>query len=408
MSSVEPRTFVEKVTPDLFLLRVDDTRIKFFEGMWEIPEGITYNAYLLATGEGAVLFDGWKREYAELLLSSLESIVDIRSVKFAVVHHAEPDHSGSAPVLAEKAPHAVFLGHPIAGRILKSHYRVERFRPVKDGEALQLGGRTLRFIYAPWLHWPDTIFTFVEEEGVLLSCDVFGSYSTPSLFDDEADLEALARAVRKYAVTVVGHYSEWIAKGLEKLKTAGINPKIIAPAHGTVYRSNPHWAIERWAEISSGAAKRGKTALVYVSMYGNVDRLFHALEERLRGRGLEVAVHAFTDKQRSLASEVLTDVSDAELLILGVPVYEASVHPLMIHLARLIGEKLPSRKQIPILLLSSYGWGPASRKLAEILQSYGFTNLHIIDFEGSAGAELLAKVDSLLSEAHAKLAGGGA
>lgn len=376
--------------------------MKFFESMWEIPEGISYNAYLLTTSEGSVLFDGWKREYANLLLSALESLTDTRSIRYAVVHHAEPDHSGSAPLLAEKAPQVVFLGHPIAGRILKSHYGVERFKPVKDGEVLRLGDRTLRFFYTQWLHWPDTISTFVEEEGILLSCDAFGSYSTLPLYDDQASPLELERAARKYAVTVVGRYSEWILKGIEKLNALGLKPRVIAPAHGPVYRSNPSWALEKWAEIASGAAKPGKVVLAYVSMYGNVDRLFHALRERLRAKGLEVVVHAFTDKHRALVSEVLADVSEAELLVLGAPVYEADVHPLMIHLARLIGEKLPSRKQMPIVVLSSYGWGPASRKLAELLQSYGFTNLRVIDFEGSAGAEILSKVESLLAEAQAK------
>lgn len=397
---MEPRVFIERVTPDLFLLRLDDREARFFEGIWEIPEGITYNAYLLLTGEGSVLFDGWKLDYAELFISSLESLVDIRSINFAVVHHSEPDHSGSVPALAEKAPRVVFLGHPIAGKILKSHYRVERFRPVKDGELLRLGERTLRFIHAPWLHWPDTIFTLVEEEGVLLSCDVFGSYSTPSLFDDQANLPELERAARKYAVTVVGHYSDWILKGLEKLNALGISPRVIAPAHGPVYRSNPSWAIEKWAEFSSGAAKPGKVVLVYVSMYGNVDRLFSMLEKLLRSKGLEVVTHSFTDKHHALASEVLADASDAELLVLGAPVYEANLHPLMLHITRLIGEKLSNRRGLPILILSSHGWGPAGRKLVEVLQSYGFANLRVLDFEGAAGTELLAKIESLISEVY--------
>lgn len=399
---VETRILREKVTDDLYLIRVDDKRVRFFEGAWEIPEGITYNAYLLHTGEGSVLFDGWKREYADLLLSSLESVVDLRDVKHAIVQHSEPDHSGSAPLLAEKASQVIFLGHPIAGKILRSHYGVERFKPVKDGEVLRVGGRSLRFIHVPWLHWPDTIFTFIEEEGVLLSCDAFGSYSTPPAFDDMADVRELERATRKYAVTVVGHYSDWIAKGLEKLRAAGISPRIIAPAHGTVYRSNPSWILQKWGEISSGASKPGKVVLVYVSMYGNVDHLFKKLETRLRGKGLEVVVHVFTDKQRALVSEVLADASDASLLVLGAPVYEASVHPLMLHVAGLIGEKLPNRKKTPVVILSSYGWGPASRKLQELLQSYGYTNLQVLDFEGAPSAEVLARVESLLSGAVEK------
>lgn len=392
---VEPKVYVEKVTGDLYLLRVDDVRVEFFEAMWEVPERITYNAYVLA-GDEPVLFDGWKREYSNLFLQALEEVVEPRSLKLAVVHHAEPDHSGTAPAVAEAAPQAVFAGHPLAGRILRSHFRVERFKPVRDGERLSACGRTLRFVYTPWLHWPDTIVTFIEEEGVLLSCDVFGSYSLPPLFDDQADRSRLSRAIRKYVVTVVGHYIDHVGKAVEKLRSLGVAPRVIAPGHGPVYRSDPEWVVKEYLKVASGAPEPGKAVIVYTSMYGAVEEAASLVKRKLEERGFKVTVFAFTDKARPPISEVLSEASDAELLVLGTPVYEANAHPLMVHVARLIGEKLPHRRAMPVLLLSSYGWGPAGKELAELLKSYGFTDIHLVELEGAPqGSELENALEAL-------------
>jgi flavorubredoxin len=399
-SAVEPRVYVEKVAGDLYLLRVDDVRVEFFEAMWEVPERITYNAYVLA-GDEPVLFDGWKREYSDLFLQALGEVLDPRNLKTVVVHHAEPDHSGTVPAVAEAAPRAVFVGHPLAGRILRSHFRVERFKPVGDGERLSACGRTLRFVYTPWLHWPDTIVTYVEEDGVLLSCDVFGSYSLPPLFDDQADRSQLSKAIRKYTVTVIGHYIDHVGKGIEKLRSLGITPRVIAPGHGPVYRSEPGWVVEEYLRVASGRWEPGKAVIAYVSMYGAVEEAVNAAKRALEGKGFRVYVFGFTDKARPPVSEVLAEASDAELLVLGAPAYEANAHPLMVHVARLIGEKLPHRRGMPVILLSSYGWGPAGKALAELLKNYGFSNLYTFEFEG-------APRESELEEALKSIVGKGA
>ncbi len=379
---MEPRFYVEKVTGDLYLLRVDDVRVEFFEAMWEVPERITYNAYVLA-GDEPVLFDGWKREYSDLFLQALEEVLEPRSLKIAVVHHAEPDHSGTAPAVAEAAPQAVFTGHPLAGRILKSHFRVERFRPVKDGERVSASGRTLRFVYTPWLHWPDTIVTYIEEEGVLLSCDIFGSYSLPPLFDDQADRNQLSKAIRKYAITVIGHYIDHVGKGIEKLRNLGLTPRVIAPGHGPVYRSKPEWVVEEYLKVASGRPEPGKAVIVYASMYGAVEEAANAVKRALEEKEFKVVTLGFTDKARPPVSEVLAEVSDAELLVLGAPAYETNAHPMIVHVARLISEKLPHRRGMPVVLISSYGWGPAGKVLADLLKSYGFINIHLVEFEGA-------------------------
>jgi len=216
---------VAKVTEDLYVLRVDDRYTKYFEALWEIPEGITYNAYLLKTDEGDVLFDAWKRQFSSHLMEALERVTSPDRLKYVVVHHMEPDHTGSLEDVLRWAPNAKVLGHPLAGRMMNAYPKAkERFKPVKDGEVLEVGGKKLRFVHTPWLHWPETMMTWLEEEGVLLTCDAFGGYGIPlSLFDDQCvKLEEMIREMRKYVVTVIGHYREWIDRNIAKLEKLGI------------------------------------------------------------------------------------------------------------------------------------------------------------------------------------------
>lgn len=388
---MDAKFYVEKVLGSLYLLRVDDTRVKFFEAMWEVPEGVTYNAYILLTEEGAVLFDGWKREFEASFVEAVERVTDVRDIKTVVVHHAEPDHSGTTSVVAEAAPEAVFLGHQVAGKVLRSHYGLERFRPVKDGELLEIGGYRLRFIHAPWLHWPDSIVTFIENESALITCDIFGSFSTPPLFDDQVDRAKLSRYVRKYVVTVIGHYIDWIPKGIAKVKAAVPDAKVIAPAHGPVYRGNPSWVVEEYLKVASGQPEERKAVLIGVTMYGNVEKALAACREALEAKGWRTVTHVFTDVERPPVSEVLTDASDAELLVLGASSYEAMPHPLALHLLRLIASKLPHRRGMPILILSSYGWAPAGRQALELLTTNGFSKVSLVEFEGSSFENALDK-----------------
>lgn len=204
---------MDRVVEDLYIFRIDDDETNYFEALWSIPEGVTYNWYLLLSGDKTVLFDGWKREYAGKLVEILREVADPRDVDYVVVHHMEQDHSGSLPKILEvNGGRAEVLGHPLTGRMIRAFYGLNpRFRGVKDGESFLVGGKTLRFLYTPWLHWPETIMTYIVEDAVLLSCDAFGSFSIPpALFDsDEQVVSDYFKHVRKYVVDIVGRYSDY-------------------------------------------------------------------------------------------------------------------------------------------------------------------------------------------------------
>ncbi|QOJ78202.1 FprA family A-type flavoprotein [Infirmifilum lucidum] len=375
------KTYIERVTDDLYVLRVDDANIEFFEALWEIPEKISYNAYLLVKEDHVVLFDGWKAEYSQLLLESIGKVIDPRGITEVVVHHVEPDHSGSIPEIARVSEKAVFLGHPLAGRMLSSFYGVRRFKPLQDGAVADFGVKA-RFIHTPWLHWPETAVTYLEDEGVLLSCDAFGSYSLPPLFDDQADFTGLERAARKYFATVIGHYAPFVSKALEKLNKLGVRPQIIAPGHGTIWRRNVDQVLKLYANLA-GEELGGEATIVYVSMYGNVESAAQLVEKALKERGLKVNVYKFTDKARASMGDVLESISRSKIVVVGASTYESEVQPLMRYLLGIICEKFSYRKKLSFLVLSPYGWsGTGGKKLGEALRGFGFSRVEVVEWEG--------------------------
>ncbi|ABU82363.1 FprA family A-type flavoprotein [Ignicoccus hospitalis] len=368
---------VAKVTEDLYVLRVDDRYTKYFEALWEIPEGITYNAYLLKTDEGDVLFDAWKRQFSSHLMEALERVTSPDRLKYVVVHHMEPDHTGSLEDVLRWAPNAKVLGHPLAGRMMNAYPKAkERFKPVKDGEVLEVGGKKLRFVHTPWLHWPETMMTWLEEEGVLLTCDAFGGYGIPlSLFDDQCvKLEEMIREMRKYVVTVIGHYREWIDRNIAKLEKLGIKPNVVAPAHGLIWRKNVDRVFQVYKDVGKSKPKENKVLLVYASMYGTVEKVARGVECELVREGMEVAVYGFNDTSRPYISEILTDASDAEVVVFATPTYEVEAFPFLKFVAQELCWKVGNGKKA--VLISSYGWSSAAiEDLKKTLENCGYKSV---------------------------------
>ncbi len=373
---------IVEMDEDFYLLRVNDRSTRFFEALWEIPEGITYNAYLLKTSGGAVLFDGWKKPYSSMLINALETLVEPSELKYIIVNHMEPDHTGSLEDTVKWAGDPVVLGHPMAGRMMNTYPEArKRFRPVKDGEEIEVGGEKLRFIHTPWLHWPETMVSWIENRRILVSCDVFGGYGAPpALFDDECSNMPLAeRWIRKYVVTVIGHYREWINKGLAKITNAGIEPRIIAPGHGLVWRSSPGEIISLYAKLGSAGAGKRKVLVLYGSMYGTVERLVDILSHTLVKKGYSVAIHGYTDTQRPVLSEILADAVDAEVFVIAAPTYEADVFPLVKHTVDEVCWKASAPRKA--VVISSYGWGSvAAKHLKKTLEACGFTVVEKIEY----------------------------
>ncbi len=394
------RKRVYELAENLYLLRLDDNKTKYFEAIWPIPEGVTYNSYLLLTGEGAILFDSWKHSYAEDFIETLEEVVDPIKVKYIVVHHMEEDHSSALPrVLEEIGSEVTIVGHPLTRTMLEAFYGARpRFKPIRDGEKISLAGKVIKFVHTPWLHWPETIMSYLENEGVLLSGDAFGGFSIPSMFDDEREgVAEYVRYVRKYIATVIGRYSSFVLKAVDKLKASRISPRIIAPAHGMVFRKNPEFIIDLYVRLARKEAEKGKVLVVYASMYGSVERAVLVAVEHLRALGFKPVIYRFTDIEQAPIGDVLSDAIDAEALIVGAPTYEGDVFPSVKYFLELLGKKIGGRKTV--LVISSYGWGGvAGRKIAEVLGAAGFKVAGILEFRGMPRLEDFERLKSLVRE----------
>jgi len=379
------RILCQEIERGFYLLRVDDERVNYFEGIWSIPERVTYNAYLLVGGNGAVLFDGWKTVYADDLIEVIGGIVSPRDLTHVIVHHVEPDHSGSLPKLLEaNGFRAEVVAHPMAKPMIESFYKISpRFRLVRDGEEILAAGERIRLIHTPWLHWPETMTSYLAGRKILISCDAFGGYSIPrTIFDDDdVVVREYLPSVRKYVATVIGFYRQHIIRNIEKLRDLQLDIGIIAPAHGLVWGRNPRLIIDYYRSLAEGRPDDNKILVVSGSMYGLMEEAARIVVEevgRLRGRA---AYYRFNDLEQPPFSEIIGDAIDSRAIILAAPTYEAGVYPLIDNLVDLIVKKIPPK---PVLVLGSYGWaGAAARRLSEKLAAAGFKIVEAIEFKGS-------------------------
>lgn len=405
---------VKEIVKGFYLLRIDDVDTKYFEALWDIPEGITYNSYVLLTDEGAVVFDAWKAAYADEFVEAVREVTPLRRVKYVVAHHGEPDHSGSIPALTKAVGDAgggvTLLGHPMVGRMLKSMYGLHTpFKPVSDGEEVAVGGITLKFLHTPWLHWPETIMTYLPDLGVLVSCDAFGSYSIPPCLTDEGCREDVLREyegfVRKYFTTVIGRFRKHVVRALGKLEAAGISPSTIAPSHGIVWVRDPGRIAGLYRRLAEGAVEEGKVVAIYSSMYGFVESAVDYVVRELEGRGFSVKVFAFTDSEQARVSEVLGEVEDAEAVVVGVSTYEAGAFPTLEHVLKLISVKAPGRGR-PALILGAYGWGASGGRVAkQVLEAGGYGVVGPIEFSGRLTDEVRVRLRAGVEELVKAVAG---
>lgn len=369
----------------MYLIQVHDHRSKYFEGVWDIPEGVTYNAYVLKTPDGAVVFDTVKATFTEDYLNALWELVSPDEIKHIVIHHMEPDHSGSLPALMEATNGKPEVwGHAFTKRLLASMYGLNpTFHAVKDGTELNFGGERMVFYLTPWLHWPETMVTYLPERRYLLTGDILGGFGTPrAIFDDNTkDVEIFRPMARKYFATVVGHYKENVTKQLPRLKEFGVHPKMVLPAHGLLWRNDPEHIYDRYVEWAQGIPTEGKVVIAYTSMYGYAEEAIGYTIELLKEHGISPIVFRYVDEHHDEVSDFLGELPDAQALILGTATYEGGMYLPMKHLIEEIIHKANYNK--PLLVLGAYGWaGAAGKEAARMFEDSAYNLVDVVEFRG--------------------------
>ena len=358
---------------------------RLFDSLIPLPDGTSYNAYLIEGSERTVLVDSVDPPMTNELLSQLE---DVSKIDYVISHHAEQDHSGAIPQVLEKFPDAKVISTPKAKGMLKDLLAIpeERFNPVKDGQTVSLGDKTLKFIYTPWVHWPETMVTYLEEDRILFSCDFFGSHiATSDLY--VTDEGRVYEAAKRYFAEIMMPFRSIIQKNLEKLGSYDI--EMVAPSHGPIYR-RPSFIVDAYRDWVLGAPKN-MVALPYVSMHKSTKKMVDYITTALLDRGVNVEQFNLTVID---IGKLATALVDAGTIVLGTPTVLAGPHPLAAYCAVLANAVRPKAKFLSII--GSYGWGG---KTVEILSGM-IPNLKVEVFEpvlakGLPSEEDLMALDNL-------------
>jgi flavorubredoxin len=335
-----------KIKDGIYWMGSVDWDRRLFDSLVPLPDGTSYNAYLINGSEKSALFDSVDPPMAHELLSQLEGV---SKLDYVISHHAEQDHSGTIPRVLEKFPDAKLISSPKAKGMLMDLLGIPEgsFITVEDGETLSLGDKTLKFIHTPWVHWPETMVTYLEQDKILFSCDFFGSHiaTTDLLVTDEG---RVYEAAKRYFAEIMMPFRSTIQKNLEKLASYEI--EMIAPSHGQIY-PRASFIIDAYKDWVLGPL-RNKVVLPYVSMHEStrkmVDSFVSALVEK--GVGVEQFNLAVTD-----IGKLAMALIDAATIVVGTPTILAGPHPYAAYAAYLANALRPKTKFLSII--GSYGWG---------------------------------------------------
>jgi flavorubredoxin len=343
------------IAPEISWVGAEDWDRRLFDSLIPLPDGTSYNAYLIRGREKTALLDTVDPSALGQLKDNLEGV---RTIDYLVAHHAEQDHSGSIPWVLDRYPEARLLCSSLAKSMLVDHLLIpeERIRVVNDGETLSLGGKTLRFVYTPWVHWPETMSTYLEEDSILFSCDWFGSHlaSTDLIIDDVA---CVFESAKRYYAEIMMPFRRIVRQNMEKIR--GLDIRMIAPSHGPVYRK-PESVIQAYRDWTDDKP-HNLVVLPWVSMHGSTARMVEHLVAALAERG--VAVQPFNMAGADVGKLAMTLV-DAATLIAGAPTVHVGPHPALLSAVVLANALRPKARFAAII--GSFGW---AGKMADVIKA---------------------------------------
>jgi len=385
----------EKITESAYSLRVNHFNRHLFDSLIPLPEGTSYNAYLVKGSEKTALLDSADPEKAEVLFDYLK---DEKKIDYIVSHHAEQDHSGSIPLVLERYPGAKVVTNPKCKELLMSHLHIpaDKFIEVKDGETLSLGDKTLEFVYTPWVHWPETMATFLREEKCLFSCDFFGSHlAAGELFSEEHQVYV---PMKRYYAEIMMPFRSNIKGNLEKLSRYDIS--FIAPSHGPVHK-DPKFVMDLYKDWAV-SEPRNKAVVAYISMHGSTYLLVNRLVSRLQEAG--VCVEKLNLDQLD-EGRVAMALVDAATIVIGTPTVLAGAHPKAVYAAHLANALRPKARFVSVI--GSFGWGGrAVETIAGLIPNIKAEVLKPVMIKGmptGADLELIDELAALIVEKHSGL-----
>lgn len=380
--------------PNIWFVGAIDWDARLFDRLIPLPDGTSYNSYLIKGSEKTALLDTVDPTKTEVLLGNL-SKAGVNQLDYVIAHHGEQDHSGSLPRLLAMYPDAKVVTNPKCKGMLTDLLDIkdDKFITVEDGEELSLGDKTLRFIYLPWVHWPETMGSYLVEDQILFSCDFFGAHlASSNLFaDDEA---VVYESAKRYYAEIMMPFRRQITNNLKKLSDLEID--LIAPSHGPVHK-RPEFILEAYKDWISEQVKN-EVILPYVSMHGSTAAMVAHFVDALIERGITVRQFELSTIDIGKLAIALVD---AATVVIGSPTVLIGPHPSAAYAAFLANALRPKTKFASII--GSYSWGSKMvEQLAGMMTNLKAAILEPVVVKGYPKCDDFASLDRLADEILAK------
>lgn len=354
-----------KIKENIYAVGVQNPQLRVFDIIMQTEFGTTYNAYLIKGEEKTALVETVHLRFLEDYMENLAELIDIKEVDYLILNHTEPDHTGSLAYLLDKNPNITVVSSLAANKYASAICNMPfNSLVVKHGDTLDLGGKTLQFIIAPFLHWPDSMFTYVSEDHVLFSCDVFGChYCEPSGVDNKIHYpEKYLKALRYYYDCIFGPFKEHVLAGLDKIK--GLEIDVVCPSHGPVLFQGFRDVMEKYREWSSTVLKKNevkKVLISYVSAYGCTTRMAEAMKAAMESVGkLDIEMIDVLDADLGKMKEKM---EEADALLFGSPTINRDALKPIWDLMSVIDALINKGKLCGAF--GSYGWSGEAVKMLE-------------------------------------------
>ncbi len=379
-----------ELKPNIHAVGAIDWERRLFDELIPLPDGTSYNAYLVKGIEKTALIDTVDPTMTDVLVKNIKKL-GTENIDYVIANHAEQDHSGALPHVLDLYPDAKVVCTPKCKDMLMDLLLIpeDKFITVADGETLSLGNKTLEFIHAPWVHWPETMLTYLREDKILFTCDFLGLHlATSDLF--VADEAMVYEAAKRYYAEIMMPFRPTIRKNLEKIKHLEI--EIIAPSHGPAY-DKPDFILNAYRDWASDEVKN-EVIIPYVSMHGSTKKMVDYLTEALIEQG--VTVKQFNLSETDIGKLAMALV-DAATVVIGSPTVMVGPHPKVVYAACLANALRPKLRFASII--GSYGWGSRMvEQLAGMITSLKVEILDPVVVKGVPKEEDFIALDKLVDE----------
>ena len=382
-----------QISNKIYYLGINDRKKYLFENNWPLPHGVSYNSYLIADGQTA-LIDTLEYGSSPHYLQNIEDMLLRRELDYLIINHMEPDHSGMIGEIMRRYPKIKVVGNSKTFKMIEAYFgATQNVMEVADGAELDLGYHKLKFVFTPWVHWPETMMTYDTTDRVLFSCDAFGSFGAldGGIFDDEVDFDSFYKEeMLRYYANIVGKYSGMVQKAFAKLAETPL--QYICPSHGPIWRRDPLKVVGLYDQWSKYKAEEG-VVIAFASMYGNTEQMADCIARRVAEEGIkQIRIY---DVSKTHISYILKDIWKYRGVILGSCAYNTGMHPIMQHLCHELAVIAPKGKVYA--LFGSCSWsGGGVKTLQTFAQTTGWEEaVAPIEIMGAPTKEKLAPCANL-------------